>query len=779
MRIAHVAAVAIVLVLGVSLSGQVWAERATRAEMEQVCRNWLSYMVHQTGDWAGSSRPAVSSVAPLTDEGTLLALCYSIHPGGHVVVPILKDLPPVKAYSENCGIDPDETVGYAQFLRDILRDRIGRFVAHYGGLDAIEPVKGDRVFHAVNREEWAKFLLGEVQFASLLEGGTFAPLTEVGPLVTAKWHQQEPFNNLCPMGDGERCVVGCLATAMVQVMNYHEWPPTGRRSLSYYWNGDQSCGGTTPGDTLFADFSNPYDWANMPDSCHYGTSLDGCVPVEENAVAELNYEVGVSLRTNYGACGSVGAFTDAMIALPYYFKYAAAIDGEYRMDYTAESWFELIQTEINEGRPMIYGIPYHAIVCSGWRDTGGLNQYHMNYGWGGWQSGWYVLDNLYWSPDPMEEVLIREIRPATRFIVEVEADGSGDYPTIQAAVDAAGEGKFIVLSDGVFSGEGNRDIDFHGKALTVRSQTGTPSACVIDCEGLGRGFLFQSGEGATSYLEGITIIHAQADHGAAVYCDGSSPLIARCIFRDNTATQSGGGVYCTGASSPWLLQCTFFGNGAEGEGAGVACDNGSTPNLDHSIVAFSTDGEAVYCDGGATASLQCCDIHGNAGGDWVGCIASQYGTNGNFDSDPLFCNAANGNLAVFEDSPCARDNSGEDCGMIGALGVGCTGTPVAELGETGAPVLGLLTNVPNPFNPTTEITYSVQGGVEPSGVLLRVYNCQGQRVRTLLDAPQPGGTYTVTWDGKDEDGAPVASGVYFCHLSSRGKGRTARMVLLK
>lgn len=779
MRFAQAVTVVTTLALGVCLPGQLWAETATRAEMEQVCRNWLSYMVHRTGDWAGVSEPSIAGVRELTAGDTLLALCFSINPHGHVVVPILKELPPVKAYSEKCGLDPDQTVGYPQLLRDVLHDRITRFIDRYGGLNAIQPAKGDRLFDRINREEWGRFLVREPRMNSALEGGDFAPLAEVGPLLTTLWHQYEPFNNFCPMGDGDRCVVGCMATAVAQIMKYHEWPVMGRYSHSYYWSGDQSCGGSTPGDTLSADFWDPYDWANMPDSCHYDTVLTGCVPIEENAVAELSYEVGVSLHINYGACGSASGLYEVLSGLPYYFKYRQAIDDEYRAAYTAETWFGLIQTEINAGRPMLYLILGHAIVCDGWRDTGGQNQYHMNYGWGGSYTAWYVLDNLHMSPDPMQEGLVRNIEPAGRFMVEMEADGSGDYPTIQAAVDSSTDGKVILLSDGVYSGVGNRDVDFRGKAIAVRSRNGTPDSCVIDCEGLGRGFLFQSGEGVDSYLEAVTIINGAADNGGAAYCDSSSPTIARCVFHDNSTTQSGGGMYCTHGSSPLLLQCTLSENSTAGQGGGIACDSASAPAVDHTILAFSTAGEAVYCDGGATASLLCCDLYGNAGGNWVGCVAGQYGVNGNIEQDPCFCDAENGDFAIAEDSPCARDNSGSDCGLIGALGVGCVATLVAEVEDAGPLEFGLLTNVPNPFNPVTEIVYSLPGGAERSRVVLCVYNCLGQRVRTLRDGEHSGGVYAVSWDGTDKDGAAVASGVYFCRLSWNGKSQTGRMVLLR
>jgi hypothetical protein len=94
----------------------------------------------------------------------------------------------------------------------------------------------------------------------------------------------------------------------------------------------------------------------------------------------------------------------------------------------------------------------------------------------------------------------------------VAPDGSGEYPTIQAAIDACDSLDVVELLDGVFTGPGNRNLDFAGKAITVRSRSDSPRACILDCEGEGapygearRGFLFQSGEGPASVVRGLTI----------------------------------------------------------------------------------------------------------------------------------------------------------------------------------------------------------------------------------------------------------------------------------
>ena len=85
------------------------------------------------------------------------------------------------------------------------------------------------------------------------------------------------------------------------------------------------------------------------------------------------------------------------------------------------------------------------------------------------------------------------VAPATATTYLVEPDGTGDFPTIQSAIDAAEDGDTIELTDGTFTGVGNRDLNYLGKAITVRSRSGDPNACIIDCGQADRGFSFISG----------------------------------------------------------------------------------------------------------------------------------------------------------------------------------------------------------------------------------------------------------------------------------------------
>ncbi len=161
-----------------------------------------------------------------------------------------------------------------------------------------------------------------------------------------------------------------------------------------------------------------------------------------------------------------------------------------------------------------------------------------------------------------------------------------DFVVIQDAIDAANVGDVVIVRDGVWTGFFNKDLDFDGKAITVRSENG-PGNCIIDCEGEGRGFIFQSGETPESIVEGLTIRSGFASPGAGISIENSSPTIRNCIIQNNTAmvpdtNRRAGGAYCHNSQSTFT-NCTFVGNHAGSGGGGLFVGADSDVNVRNTV----------------------------------------------------------------------------------------------------------------------------------------------------------------------------------------------------
>ncbi len=141
------------------------------------------------------------------------------------------------------------------------------------------------------------------------------------------------------------------------------------------------------------------------------------------------------------------------------------------------------------------------------------------------------------------------------------------FTTIQAAIDDANNGDVVVIPSGIYTGPGNRDIDFKGKMITLTSEAGAED-CIIDCQEKGRGFYFHNGEGSGSLLSGFTIRNGRAQDGGAILCEKTAPVIAKCILENNTALSSGGAI---AGGSGIIEDCLITGNQARAGGGVRGC----------------------------------------------------------------------------------------------------------------------------------------------------------------------------------------------------------------
>ena len=247
-----------------------------------------------------------------------------------------------------------------------------------------------------NMRSWLQAYSGYV--ASVQAGESKAKRQQLGnvttivvrPLVTTKWNQYEPFNRMTPIDNGERCLTGCVATAMAQIMNYYEWPERGEGSHSYT---DGS------GHSLSTDFSQSvYDWENMLDEYNSYYDTGGIVneysDEQADAVAKLMLDCGISVDMDYTPYGSGAATANVATALKQYFNYTA--DLYYRSNMPSEDFMEKLLEELDNRRPVLFAgrsieSGGHAFVGDGYDSN---NFVHINWGWGGNSDGYFNINYL-------------------------------------------------------------------------------------------------------------------------------------------------------------------------------------------------------------------------------------------------------------------------------------------------------------------------------------------------------------------------------------------------
>ncbi|HWB61976.1 MAG TPA: C10 family peptidase, partial [Chitinophagales bacterium] len=214
----------------------------------------------------------------------------------------------------------------------------------------------------------------------------------VTPLLQTTWNQAPYYNTQCPYdaNRGANCVTGCVATAMAQILKYWNYPSQGAGYHSY---NDQNYGNQS------ANYgASTYNWASMPNS----------ISSNNTEIAKLMYHCGVAVNMNYGvdesaawviiqdALGSQGDSSCAEYAYKKYFGYdPSTVKGMRRSGYNDQTWSDMLKNELDNSRPVQYvgsgSGGGHTWVCDGYDAN---SNFHMNWGWGGIDDGYFSLNSL-------------------------------------------------------------------------------------------------------------------------------------------------------------------------------------------------------------------------------------------------------------------------------------------------------------------------------------------------------------------------------------------------
>ena len=258
----------------------------------------------------------------------------------------------------------------------------------------------------VNLQSWLEEYAQQIQFmqengfASLKAPKLTSSYAPISPLLTTSWDQQDPYNQNCPdFFSYGKCVTGCVATAMAQVMYYHRTNSVAQTTAqipaydcrTLWLNGSDTLGHIHV-DAIPA--GSPIDWSNMLDS--YSGSA---TTTQKQAVANLMKYCGAAVQMNYANAwsGGSGAYsTEVPTALKAFFNYSSETMLKNRSDYSSnDAWESLIYNELSSSRPVYYSGSNssggHAFVCDGYDGSG---YYHINWGWSGTSDGYFLLTAL-------------------------------------------------------------------------------------------------------------------------------------------------------------------------------------------------------------------------------------------------------------------------------------------------------------------------------------------------------------------------------------------------
>ncbi len=360
------------------------AEPIVLNEAVTAAENWIA-----SGEAMGTELSAQSVGAQTyTDEAGADAVhVIALAGGGFVVTSTDDEMEPILAYSGTGTFNVDEGSPIVALLDADVRARKAAIGQNgNGGLRLMAAASVSVNDEANdNKSKWDRLLGRNAVRGLRLMSASGLPTVStvcVAPLIQSKWSQGKVstgpcYNYYTPNG----YVCGCVATAMAQVMRYHQYP------TSYVSPKTVEC--TVDGVSQSLTMNGGcYDWSNMP------LNPSSANETQRKAIGKLTYDCGVSVGMDYASDGSGASMEDAKKAMTGTFGYYSA---DYKLWPVLVTFHNLVTNDLHQARPVLLGITgkgAHAIVADGYGFSSGALYYHLNMGWGGQDDLWYNLPTV-------------------------------------------------------------------------------------------------------------------------------------------------------------------------------------------------------------------------------------------------------------------------------------------------------------------------------------------------------------------------------------------------
>jgi formylglycine-generating enzyme required for sulfatase activity len=409
-----------------------------------------------------------------------------------------------------------------------------------------------------------------------------------------------------------------------------EWEYAGRGGLStkrFLW-----------GDTISHNRANYYSYwqGGSPYDPYDASPTSGYHPLWYNGIVPYTSPVGffdgtMKYKADYNWPGSATSYQTTSGANGYGLYDMAGNVWEWCNDWLDEGYYTWCKDTCGEPCPNPTGSAsgtYRVLRGGGW--AGAASACRVAHRHSGYLPAIRYVDvgfRVARTPEPkvvyVDDDAPNDPSPGDVAISDPLEDGSAEHPfdAIQEAIDVSVNGDTVIVLAGIYYGYGNRDLDFAGRAITVKSTEPndpcTVAATVIDCQGTAaephRAFYFDDNESADSALSGLTITNGHTVDGGAIYCSVSSPTINNCVFTGNVSQYWGGAMSNNWGSNPAVTNCTFSGNSAGNDGGGVYNERSSPTFLNCTFIGNSAgiDGGGMLNDR-SSPTLTNCTFSGNS-----------------------------------------------------------------------------------------------------------------------------------------------------------------------